>query len=135
MLLNYVSGYGLSWSVFHGYLKNVFCCCSVLVTQSCLTLMWSHGCNSLDSSVHGSLQARILQASSGQPFPSPGDLPNPGIESGSPAFQADSLPPEGLGKLLLCWVLYKCESDPVGWWYCSDIRCFYQFSRYISYWE
>ena len=25
------------------------------------------------------------------PFPSPGDLPDPGIESGSPALQADSL--------------------------------------------
>ena len=29
---------------------------------------------------------------SGQPFPSPGGLPNPGIEPGSPALQADSLP-------------------------------------------
>ena len=28
---------------------------------------------------------------SGLPFPSPGDLPNPGIEPGSPALQADSL--------------------------------------------
>ena len=27
---------------------------------------------------------------SGLPFPSPGDLPNPGIEPGSPALQADS---------------------------------------------
>ena len=26
---------------------------------------------------------------SGVPFPSPGDLPNPGIEPGSPALQAD----------------------------------------------
>ena len=31
---------------------------------------------------------------SGLPFPSPGDLPNPGIEPGSPALQADSLPTE-----------------------------------------
>ena len=30
----------------------------------------------------------------GLPFPSPGDLPNPGIEPGSPALQADSLPTE-----------------------------------------
>ena len=29
---------------------------------------------------------------SGLPFPSPGDLPNPGIEPGSPALQTDSLP-------------------------------------------
>ena len=31
---------------------------------------------------------------SGLPFPSPGDLPNPGIEPASPALQADSLPTE-----------------------------------------
>ena len=31
---------------------------------------------------------------SGLPFPSPGDLPNSGIEPGSPALQADSLPSE-----------------------------------------
>ena len=28
---------------------------------------------------------------SGLPFPSPGDLPNPGIEPGSPALWADAL--------------------------------------------
>ena len=37
----------------------------------------------------------------GLPFPSPGDLPNPGIEPRSPALQADSLPSEPLGKLVL----------------------------------
>ena len=31
---------------------------------------------------------------SGLPFPSPGDLPDPGIEPRSPAWQADSLPSE-----------------------------------------
>ena len=31
---------------------------------------------------------------SGLSFPSPGDLPDPGIEPGSPALQADSLPTE-----------------------------------------
>ena len=31
---------------------------------------------------------------SGLPFPSPGDLPNPGIEPGCPALQADALPSE-----------------------------------------
>jgi len=31
---------------------------------------------------------------SGLPCPSPGDLPNPGIEPRSPALQADSLPSE-----------------------------------------
>ena len=36
---------------------------------------------------------------SGLPFPSPGDLPNPGIEPRSPALQADALPSESPGKL------------------------------------
>ena len=35
---------------------------------------------------------------SGLPFPSPGALPNPGIEPRSPALQADSLPAEPQGK-------------------------------------
>ena len=35
---------------------------------------------------------------SGLPFPSPGALPNPGIEPGSPALQADALPSEPPGK-------------------------------------
>ena len=39
-----------------------------------------------------------LEYWSGLPFPSPGDLPNPGIEPGSPALQADALPSEPPGK-------------------------------------
>ena len=35
---------------------------------------------------------------SGLPFPSPGDLPDPGIEPGSRALQADALPSELLEK-------------------------------------
>ena len=35
----------------------------------------------------------------GQPFPSPGDLPNPGTKPRSPTLQADSLPAEPQGKL------------------------------------
>ena len=46
--------------------------------------------------VHGILQARVLK-----PFPSPGDLPNPGIEPRSPILQVDSLPAEPQGKPFL----------------------------------
>jgi len=35
---------------------------------------------------------------SGLPFPSPGDLPDPGIKPGSPALQADTLTSEPPGK-------------------------------------
>ena len=48
-------------------------------------------CSLPDSSVHGILQVRILEWVA---FPSPGDLPDPGIEPRSPALQADSLPTE-----------------------------------------
>ena len=49
---------------------------------------------------------------SGLPFPSPGDLPNPGIEPGSPALQADALPSEPPGKsrgINRCTLLYRKE--------------------------
>ena len=48
-------------------------------------------CDPLVSSIHGILQARVLEC---LPFPSPGDLPSPGIEPMSPTLQADSLPAE-----------------------------------------
>ena len=40
----------------------------------------------------------------GLPFPSPGDLPNTGIEPGSPALQADALPFELPGKLRYTYI-------------------------------
>ena len=41
----------------------------------------------------------------GLPFPSPGNLPNPGIEPGSPSLQVDSFTTEPGGKPQgkLCW--------------------------------
>ena len=50
---------------------------------------------------------------SGLPFPSPGDLPDPGIEPGSPALQADALSsePPGKPKSLLKEILYTLVSE------------------------
>ena len=58
-----------------------------LVTKSCLTLATPQTvvCQALPS-MGFSRQAY----QSGLPFPSPGDLPNPGIKLGSPELQADS---------------------------------------------
>ena len=53
-------------------------------------------CSPPGSSVHGISQARILEW---VPFPSPGDLPDPGIKPASLAWQADSLSTEPPGKL------------------------------------
>ena len=50
------------------------------------------------SSVHGLSRQEYW---SGLPFPSPGDLPDLGIELGSPSLQADSLPLHHLGSPIL----------------------------------
>ena len=68
------------------------------VAQSCLTLCDPMNCSLTSSSVHGIFQARIPEWVA---FPSPGDLPDPGIEPvspESPALQVDSLPAESLRK-------------------------------------
>ena len=57
-------------------------------------------CSPPGSSLQGISQARILEWVS---VPSPGDLPDPGIEARSPAMQANSLPSEPPGK----WLLYS----------------------------
>ena len=49
---------------------------------------------------------------SGFPFPSPGNLPDPGIEPGSPAWQADSLPLSRLGSPRIFW-LHSNAQEPV----------------------
>ena len=74
------------------------CLMCVLIPQSCPSLCDPLGCSSPGSSVHGILQARILEW---LPCPSPGDLPDPGIEPTSPvspALQADSLLLSQLGS-------------------------------------
>ena len=53
--------------------------------QSCPTLCDPMDCSPPGSSVHGILQPRILEW---LPFPSPGDLPNPGIAPLSPTCPA-----------------------------------------------
>ena len=54
---------------------------------------------------------------SGLPFPSPGNLPDPGIEPGSPALQVDYLPTESPGKPYkdpqkVC-VLQECKAGKI----------------------
>ena len=44
---------------------------------------------------------------SGLPFPSPGDLPDPEMEPGSSALQADSLPSEPPGKPYITIVMFS----------------------------
>ena len=88
------------------------------VAQSCLIL-----CDTMDYTVHEILQARILEW---VVKPSPGDLPNPGIEPWSPTLQADALPSAPPGKLqelkatpnrakvtFLLHMIRTCSSDSI----------------------
>ena len=70
----------------------------LFVAQLCLTL-----CSPMKHSPQAPLFMGFSRQEcwSGLPFPSPGDLPNPEIEPGSPTLQADSLLSELSGKLLL----------------------------------
>ena len=47
---------------------------------------------------------------SGLLFLSPGDLPNPGIKPGSPALQADSVPSEPPGKMMIKGIVVQLPS-------------------------
>ena len=70
---------------------------------------------------------------SGQLFPSPGGLPNPGIKPRSPVLQADSLPAEppgkpvntGVGSLSLLQGIFPTQGSNPGLPYCRQIL--YQF--------
>ena len=71
--------------------------CYATSRESCPTL-----CNPIDGSPSGfpSLGFSRQEHWSGLPFPSPGDLPDPEIEPGFPALQADDLPTE------LCYLIF-----------------------------
>ena len=64
---------------------------SVKVTEPCPILCNHMDCRPPGSSVHGILQARILECVA---VPFSWEDPDPGIEPGSPTLQADSLPTE-----------------------------------------
>ena len=100
--------------------------------QSYLTL-----CDPMNYIVHEILQARILEWVD---FPSPGDLPNPGIKPRSPALQVDFLPAEPQGKpgpyriisalvllvkaMVFPVVMYGCESWTIKKAECRRIDAF-----------
>ena len=67
---------------YHLFLKNCMCL-PVKLLQLCLTLCDPMNCSPPGSSVHEISQARILQWVA---FPSPGDLPDPGLKHGTPAL-------------------------------------------------
>ena len=93
-----------------------------LVAKSCPTLAtpWTVACQ-IPLSTGFSSQEYWSEL----PFPSPGDLTNPGIERWSPALQADSLPTELQGKpymghtytqkLFVVYLEFKCNQASWFW--------------------
>ena len=93
------------------------------------------------------IASTLFQCWSGLRFPSPGDLPDPGIEPRSPALQADALPSEPPGKpnpilysTLLKKLLFSSKScltlcEPM---YCSTpgfavLHCLLEFAQSHAY--
>ena len=90
----------------------------VLVTQLCPTLCNPIYCSLPSSSVHGILQARYW---SGLPFPSPGDLPDPGIDPWSPALQADFFTIWVIREARVLWNLLASKSEGAGYTWNSHL--------------
>ena len=70
-----------------------FYCTSLVFHSNLFVIPWT-----IASQAPLSMRFSRQEYWSGLPFPSPGDLPNPGIEPRSPALQVDSLPAEPPGK-------------------------------------
>ena len=84
-----------------------------MASLAMLLLLYEQQCGPVDCSppgfsVHGFSRQEYW---SGWPFPSPGDLPNPGIEPRFPALQADALTSEPPGKpsVFIIHVKYPCS--------------------------
>ena len=85
------------------------CVCSV--AKSCLTLCNLMDYSPPDSSVHGILQARILEL---LPFPSPGDLPDRGIKTASPALAGGLFVTRAPRKPLIWYPLVLFTQEYIG---------------------
>ena len=81
------------------YLVEILQSGKVVISQSCPT-----PCNAMDCSLPGTSYPWDFPGKNtgvGYQFPSPGDLPDPGVEPRSPALQVDCFPSEPPGKTLL----------------------------------
>ena len=91
--LNILNAATKTW---HSKQVYIYVCMCAKLLQSCLTLCDPMDCSPTDSSVHGILQARILEW---LPFPPPGDL--------------RLFPTQGLNPRLLCLLHWQASSLPI----------------------
>ena len=132
------------WIIF--YYIDVLCCAKLF--QSCLSLCHPLDCSPPGPSVHGILQARMLEWAA---VPPPGELPDPGIEPvtpAAPALQADPLQLSHQGSALLGYIIVYFPF--ISWWMFGLLRlwllsinaamnicvqvfvCFYMFSLLLG---
>ena len=111
-----------------------YCCC--LVTESCLLF-----CNPMDCSLPDSMgfpwDFPRQEYQNGLPFPSPRDLPNPGIEPASPSLQVVSLPlsHEGSPVLRLLVTNDQIQKSPFERYPCITGYRFYHWrKRIFTFW-
>ena len=90
-----------------------FCFCCYYLWLCVSHSVMSDFCDPMDCSPPGSSVHRILQTTilSELPFPTPGDLPDPGTEPWSPSLQADSLPSKPPGKPYCLWSKKKKKKN------------------------
>ena len=120
----------LNWKLMQCNGSSVFMCCTELL-QSCPALCDPIDCSLPGSSVHGILQAKILEWVA---VPSSRGSSNPGIEPRSPALQADCLVSEppgkpkntGVGSLSLLQGIFLTQESNCGLLHCRQIL--YQLS-------
>ena len=93
------------------YFIHSTCMCQLLSRIRLFVTPWTIACQAPLS-----MEFSSQEYHSGLPFPSPGDLPNPGIKPGSPALQAGSLPsePPGTPQIMIKYLLdYQKQSNCV----------------------
>ena len=84
--------------------KDVFCIACMLLCVCSLTQLCPTLCNPMDCSPPGSSVHAIFK--SGLPFPSPRDLPNPGIKAAFPALHSISC---NSGEFFTHWAISEAQ--------------------------
>ena len=104
----------LLWKNIYSGLLPIFALGSSFFDMSCMKWSESHSVvsNSVTPWAIQSMEFSRPEYQSGQPLPSTGDLPNPGLEPRSSALQVDSLPagPYKGSPRILGWVAYPFSS-------------------------
>ena len=81
------------FSVDVEHIRRSVCCCLVTVVSNSFLIPWT-----IAQQTSLSMGFHRQEYWSGLPFPSPGDLPDPGTEPISPVLQVNYLPPSHLGS-------------------------------------